>query len=168
MFASLFYNSSPCFLEILPSKELMLPSREMVFIEWILLPSLFGISMSGKIGRTPPHKDLADPGHEQVGEGTWCTEKKTVNGAFKCVRRLQSHAPFVLQSCWNEKPCMASQRPGVRWKPRVREVGLGGLQLATLLAEDHGLRPLEGMVTFCIRVRQPHQAFQEKDGPQVF
>ena len=51
MFAPLFYNSSLCFLEILPSKELMLPSREMVFIEWILLPSLFGISMSGKIGR---------------------------------------------------------------------------------------------------------------------
>ena len=146
---------------------LVYASSSWSYLKNIITQAVFG-GMSGKIGRTPPHKDLADPGHEQVGEGTWCTEKKTVNGAFKCVRRLQSHAPFVLQSCWNEKPCMASQRPGVRWKPRVREVGLGGLQLATLLAEDHGLRPLEGMVTFCIRVRQPHQAFQEKDGPQVF
>ena len=134
----------------------------------VITQAVFG-AMSGKIGRTPLHKDLVDPGHEQVGEGTWCTEeKKPVNGDFKCVQRPQSYAPFVVQSWWNEKPHMASQSPGVRWETRVWEVGLGGLWPATLLAEGHGLGPLEGMATFCIRVTQPYQAFQEKDGPQVF
>ena len=35
----------------------------------VITQAVFG-AMSGKIGRTPPHKDLVDPGHEQVGEGT--------------------------------------------------------------------------------------------------